>query len=437
MLSPYALPLHTLRLWGRCLLPLVIWYGVGQLARFGLLVAGSELSHGSWREWRLAGVMFLFVIMVMLAMVVTVGMLHSLRSALLEMRARGREGAEESEPFFTGLGRAIVVFAGVYVAWGWYVDDARQFADADMERYAEQYDKYFATQLTNSLAGLDGKSASTLTKPVPPDAGTNLIMDFKIALIFMAIAFVLRYVAATAYDRRGGRGLALGVAFCELAFTFYGVAVVVQSTNSSTSWMGNRAVSHWWNDLWTGLAGRIPGWDGFWGLLDDVRPHFFDAIVHPLTMLTLTILVFGAYSDDARELIKGTRLEQATEFVEDRTHTLTRRGLGKLIVRMGWDKWPPLLNALRLTVRGGAPLFAVMCLCYVLLSVGADYVERGAYYFIGTAHRQLEWELYQIPVRFGVGMLFTTLTLCLFAATFDLSATRQRLNSRVSSGPSV
>ena len=133
MLSPYALPLHTLRLWGRCLLPLVIWYSLGQAGRFGLQVAGSELSHGSWREWRLVGVMLIFIVMVMLAMVVTVGMLRSLRGGLLEMRLRAKEGVVENEPFFTGLGRAIIAFVAVYLAWSWFVDDARQFADADME----------------------------------------------------------------------------------------------------------------------------------------------------------------------------------------------------------------------------------------------------------------------------------------------------------------
>ena len=278
--------------------------------------------------------------------------------------------------------------------------------------------------------------SSTTRWPVPPDAGTNLILDVKIALVLMVIAFALRYVLSSAYDRRGGRFLALGVAFCELAFTFYGLSVMVKYTDTGVTWAGERAVGHWWHDLGVSLSG-IPGWDGFWGWVGDVRPLFFDAIIQPLTMLTLAILVFGAYSEDLRDVVRGTRMEQATGLVENRTHRLTRLGLGKLVVRLGWDKWPPLLNALRLTVRGGVSLFTVMCLCYVLVKVGAGYVERGGYYLIGTAHRQLEWEIYQIPVRFLTNMLVTTLTLCLLAATFDLSSLRQRLNRSVSSEPSV
>ncbi len=434
MLSPYALPVHAVRLWVRCLLPLSIWCSVGELLRFGLVVAGSELSHGSGREWRLAGVMFLFTVMVMLTMIVTIGMLHSLRGALMETRARREEGDEEDEPFFGGIGRAIVAFAAVYLAWGWYVDDARRFADADMERYAEQYDEYQAALLNQVLADVQGKAPPAA--PVPPDAGTNLIMDVRTALIFMAAAFVLRYVVALLYARRGGRALALALAFCELAFAFYGLAVIAQTSGMSAEWLGERAFSHWWDDTWAGLETAIPGWEAFWGVVDEARPHVAGVVIQTLIWLTLTILVFGAYSEDARDLVRGTRLERAGALVEERTHSLTRRGLGHLTVRLGWDKWPPLLNAVRFVVRGGAPLLAMACLCYVAIAIAAGYAERGAYHLIGTAHRQLDWEVYQIPVRFAVDLLSMTLLLCLMAAAFDLSATRQRLNSSTSTASS-
>lgn len=431
MLSPYALPLHALRLWVRCLLPLSIWFSAGELLRFGLIVAGSELSHGPGREWRLAGVMFIFVIMVMLTMIVTIGMLHSLRGALMEIRARRAEGSEEREPFLGGIGRAIVAFTAVYIGWEWYVEDAREFSDADMERYADQYDKYQATLLTNALNG-----GGTGEPPVPPDAGTNLIMDVRIALIFMVVAFALRYLMALIYNRRGGGTVpSLALAFCELAFTFYGLAVVVETSKIGTDWLGEREVMRWWHDTWATLEADIPGWEAFWSTVGEVQPHVSVVLASTLIWLTLTILVFGAYSEDARDVIKGTRLERATSYLQAHTHRLTRRSAGHLTVGLGWDKWPPLLNALRFVGRGGAPLFAMACLCHVALVVGAGHAERGAYYLIGTAHRQLDWEVYQIPVRFGVDLLFMTLLLCLMAATFDLSATRQRLN-RSTSEPS-
>lgn len=427
--SPYGLPLYTLAIWGRRLVPLVLWFTLGELGRFGLLVAGSELSHGSFRQWRLAGVMLVFIVMVMLGMIVTVGMLHSLRGVLTETRARRSEGGED-EPLLTGLGRAIIVFVAIYLAWGWQTADAREFADADMERYADQYDTYTAALVNSAL----GTGQGTPAEPVRPDAGTNLLLDLKVAIVFTALAMVARYVLSALHERRGGAKLAFGVAFCELAYTFYGAVLVFTFAEDRSAWLGRRVATAWWNDHWAALEEAVPGWRTAMEWLAGMRPHIVEGLVVPLTWLTLAILVYGAYSEDGRALIRGTSLEQAAGAVERRTHRLTRRGTRVLFVRAGLDRWPPVLNALRLTLRGGAPLFTVMCLCYMLLHVGADYAERGVYYLIGAAHRQLEWEVYQIPVHFGRDLLFTTLTLCLLAATFDVAATRQRAKRSVSRG---
>ncbi|WP_344952530.1 hypothetical protein [Sphaerisporangium flaviroseum] len=434
--SPYGLPLYALAIWGRCLVPLVLWFTLGKLGRFGLLVAGSELSHGSFRPWRLAAVMLIFIVMVMLGMVVTVGMLYSLRGALTEMRARraaGEAGGDagdpghKEEPLLTGLGRSIIVFVAIYLAWGWHTADAREFADADMERYADQYDTYTAALLNSAVA-----PGAAPARPTPPDAGTNLVLDLKVAIAFTVLAVIARHVLSAIHQRKGGTGLSFGVAFCELAYTFYGAVLVFTFADGRSAWLEGRIATTWWNEHWAALEAALPGWRTAMEWLAGMRPHLMEALVVPLTWLTLAILVYGASSQDGRALIRGTPVEQAADAVERRTHRLTRQGAGLLFARSGLDRWPPVLNALRLTLRGGAPIFTVMCLCYMLLRVGMDYAERGAYYLIGTSHRQLEWELYQIPVHFGRELLFTTLALCLFAATFDVSATRQRAKRSVS-----
>ncbi|GII79682.1 hypothetical protein Sru01_46640 [Sphaerisporangium rufum] len=427
--SPYALPLHALEIWTCRLLPLALWFAIGRLGRFGLLVAGSELSHGSHREWRLAGVMLIFVLTVMLGMVVTVGMLRTLRGALAETRAR-RAAGEPDEPLSGALGRSIIAFVAIYLAWGWQAADAREFADADMERFAGQYDVYVARLMESALT----PGAAAPARPVPPDAGTNLVLDVRTAVIFTAVALVARYVLAALHDRRGGGRLAFGVAFCELAFTFYGAALVLLLADQRSAWLRQRAVTTWWNDGWASLEASIPGWQAAMEWLAEVRPHIMGGLVAPLTWLTLAMLVYGAYSEDGRALVTGTPLARAAGAVQGRTHRLTRRGAGLLAVRAGLDRWPPVLHALRLTLRGGAPLVAMTCLCVTLLPVGAGYAERGVYYLIGTAHRQLYWELYQIPVRFGRDLLVTTLTLCLVAAAFDIAATRHRAKRSVSPG---
>ncbi|MFC4530217.1 hypothetical protein [Sphaerisporangium dianthi] len=426
--SPYGLPLHALALWVRCLAPLVLWFGAGELGRFGLLVAGSEFSHGSFREWRLAGTMFLFIVMVMLGMVVTVGMLHAVRGALTETAARRAEG-EEPEPLFTALGRAIIAYVAIYLAWGWHVTDWRRFADADMERYAEQYDRYVAAGIENALGAATGKPPAP---PVPPDAGTDLLLDVRVALVFTGLAIVLRYVLSALHDRRGGPRLAFGVAFSELAYTFYGAVLVVALVGERSEWLSRRAAVTWWNERWAALEQAVPGFPAAMERLAGLRPHIGGAILVPLTLLTLVILVYGAYTESGRDVVKGTGLEETVTKAGRRAHRLTRRGASLFAARSGLDRWPPVLGALRATLRGGAPLFTLVCLCYVLLGVAMDYAERGAYYLIGTAHRQLDWLVYQIPVRFGRDLVFTTLTLCLFAAAFDIAATRQRAKRSVS-----
>ncbi|GGK94897.1 hypothetical protein Sme01_57620 [Sphaerisporangium melleum] len=419
------MPLHALGLWVRRLVPLTLWFSAGELGRFVLLVAGSELSHGSLREWRPAGTMFLFIVMVMLGMVVTVGMLHTLRGALSETAAR-RAAGEEPETLAGALGRAIIAYVAISLAWGGQVADRRRFADAGMERYAEQYDRFAAAGVENALGG------GPPVPPVTPDVGIDLVPDLRIAVIFTGVAVVLRYVLSALHERRGGPRLAFGVAFFELAYTFYGAVLVVTLVGRRSAWLESRAVVTWWNARWAALEQAVPGWQAAMEWLGELRPHLGGAILTPLTWLTLAILVYGAYSESGRNVVRGTALEQAAARAERRAHRPARRGVRLIAVRAGLDRWPPVLHALRLTLRGGAPLFTLVCLCYVLLAVGMDYAERGVYHLIGTGHRQLDWEVYQIPVHFGRDLVFTTLTLCLFAAAFDIAATRQRANRSAS-----
>lgn len=422
--SQYGLPLYTLALWGRCLVPLVLWFSVGTLGRYGLLAAGSELSRGSLREWRPAGFMLISVVTVMLGMVVTVGMLHSLRGLLTETRARRDEG-EADEPLFAGLGRAIIVFVGIYLAWGRQTADARALADADMERYADRYDAY--------AAALVGNAGKPPPEPVPPDAGTGLVLDLKIAIMVTVVAVIARFVFAALHDRGGGARLGFCVAFCELAYTFNAAVLVFTFAGRRSGWVEERVAVAWWNDHWAALEAAAPWWRTAMEWLGGVRPHLVEAVLVPLTWLMLVILVFGAGSRDARALAGGSPPERA-EAAPQRALRPVRRGARLLFRWSGLDRWPAVLGALRLTLRGGAPLFTVMCLTYMLIRVGADHAERAAYYLIGTAHRQLQWEVYQVPVRFGRELVFGTLTLCLFAAAFDVAATRQRAKRSTSPG---
>ncbi|MFC4590672.1 hypothetical protein [Sphaerisporangium corydalis] len=408
--SAWSLPLHTLRLAGRCLLPLVMWYSAGQLVRFGLLAGGTDLSHGSMRDLRLTLTMLIFVIMVMASMVVSVGMFHTLRGSLSEIRARRADG-EEDEGFVGGLSRVIVPFVALYLAWRWDLDDVRAFLTTDIKRQSGE-------------KGYLGAFAD-LTTGQPTDTAMGLTsLSFNITLIIMIAAFLGRYVFMLLHEKRGNRPAAIALAFCELAFVYYGLQVIA----SRGAWIGSRSIVNWWNDVVAGMERIIPGWEAFWATIGAIRPFAWDALVLPAAWLTVAILMYGAYAEDATTVIKGTRLEttaeQATRAINRRTHSLTRQLLTAFFGR--WAHWVALANTMRLVVRAGAPLFGMFALCFAGIKVGEGYAARGLEYLAGNDYPVLYWDVVFVPINFAVDLAVTVLTTCLLAATFDVAAGAER-----------
>lgn len=407
--SVWWLPWHTVRLAGRCVLPLLIWFSFGELVRFGLLVGGTELSHGSFPQLRYALTMLVFIVMVMFGLIVTIGMFHSLRGELTEMRLRRVENGDED--FFGGLGRAIIPYVALYLAWGWHIDDVRAFITTDIER--QSGDLGYLGAWTDLVTGEPQSTATGLTGLV-----------YSTALIIMGAAFLLRSLFLTWYDRRGNRVAALATAFCELTFFYYGAQVLV----AQRKWTGDRVIVTWWNDAWAAVEANLPWWRTAAEFLGEIRPFLWDALVLPAAWLTVAILVYGAYAEDMRTAIRGTRLERRAERAEEaltrRTHALTRLGLSRFFGR--WAHWVALLNTVRLTVRGGAPLFGLFALCFAAIRLGEGYLWRGLVYLLDGDHPLLFWNVLFVPMRIVTDFLATALTVCLLAATFDLAATRGR-----------
>ncbi|MET8161769.1 hypothetical protein ABZT47_35890 [Sphaerisporangium sp. NPDC005289] len=412
--SVWSLPLHALRLAGRCVLPLVMWYSAGQLVRFGLMVGGTELGHGSMKDLRYALTMLVFIVMVMAGLVVSVGMFSSLRGALWEMRARRADG-DQDEGFVSTQSRVIIPFVALYLAWGWHLDDVRDYLSMDILRQSD--DK-----------GALGAFYDLATGEQPDTARILIGLNFTATLVIMAVAFLARYFFTLWYERDQARTAALAVAFCELSFFYYGAQVVASRGEVVGGWLGSRVAASWMGNLFDGLQVHIPGLAALGELLDAVKPYAWDALVLPAAWLTVAILMYGAYAEDARGVIRGTRLEgvatQAGTMLTARTHSLTRRTLVRLFGR--WADWVPLMNTLRLTIRGGAPLFGYFALCFVGLRVGADYASRGIVYLLGSDHPMLYLNVLLVPVDFAVDLVVTVLTICLLAATFDIAAGAER-----------
>ncbi|WP_142260961.1 hypothetical protein [Thermopolyspora flexuosa] len=409
--SVWSLPWRTVRLAGRCILPLLIWYALGRLVRFGLLVGGTEMSHGDWEQVRYALTMLVFIVMVMVNLIVTIGMFHALRGELTEMRLRRAEG-ERDESFLNGLGRALFPYVALYLAWGWHEDDVRSFVLTDIERQRAE-------------KGLLGAWADFFTGESQGTAQGLIGLSLGTAAIIMGVAFVLRFFLVMWHERRGNRGAAIGAAFCELTFFYYGAGVLL----AQREWVGERQIAKWWNDAWDSLEVNLPGWKVTMEFLGELRPYAWDALVLPAAWLTVAIVVYGAYAEDVRTVIRGTRLEtgadRAERALQRRTHALTREGLSRFFGR--WAHWVALANTVRLTVRGGAPLFGMFAVCFVAIRVAEGYLWRGLHYLLDGPHPQLWWEVLWVPMGFVCDLLVTLLTICLLAATFDLAAIRGRV----------
>ncbi|GAA1280279.1 hypothetical protein Psi02_72900 [Planotetraspora silvatica] len=408
-LSPYALPLHTLRIAASCALPLIIWFSAGRLVRWALLLLAATLSHGSWYQARLVVVVFLFTLVVMTSLATTVGMLYVIRGALMETSAR-RNASEAKEGLFGALNRTALVFSGIYMTWSFINQDISDFMNIDLFRQPDRV-------LVDAFAGQDSGVMAGLIN-----------LDFKVSLATAAVAYLVKTFFGRRHEAGQGRFSGIMATFGELAFVFYGLNAIWTLAGARSAWIGDRAVVASGEKLAADAQGAIPGWEWFWS---DVWPHALDGLAVPLAWLTVGILVYGAYAEDTQTTIRGTPLETAAARLQD-THSLTRRALSKLT--SGWtERWIPLLNSLRLTVRGGAPLFGLFALCYVGLHIGGDYLGRAGQYLLAS-DKPYFYFVTDVPVFFVAELLVTTLTMCLIAATFDLAATRDRLRRRSVTG---
>ncbi|MDA0634046.1 hypothetical protein OUY22_11510 [Nonomuraea sp. MCN248] len=402
------MPLHTVRVAGKCALPLILWFAAGELARYALLYAGTEVAYGEWRQVRLVAVMTLLTLVVLAAMTVTTGMLHSLRGALWEIRARAAEGVSD-ERFFRTLDRMAPAFAVLYLAWGFHAEDARDFQQMDLlHHFYEMTEAQWFGEET--------------------DVGASLAdLDWRVSLGAMAVMFLLKTLFAKLVEKGKGRFYGFAAAFSEFGFVFYGLNATVAFADARAEWTDSRAVVVGTKQALDNAKETVPAWEAFTEAFGAFWPLFLDAVAIPLAWLTVAMLVFGAFSDDRRTLVKGTRLEKGVDRLES-SHDLTRKSFDH--VTSGFtDRWLPLANSLRMIIRGGAPLFGMMCLCYVAIEVGSRYADRAVRTLIGS-EAEWTWMYVGVPVGFVRDLLVTALTMALLAATFDLAATRARLRGR-------
>lgn len=409
MPSPYSLPLHALRLAGKCALPLILWFSVGELARWALLYVGTEISHGDFRQARLVATVTLMTLIVMASMTIATGMFYSLRGALWEMNARERDG-EERETFRSVLNRVAPGFAVIYLSWSLFEEDMRDFLRMDQ---LHNIDDNFYSVL---FSGKEGEE---------PTLGLGLTdLDWRVSLAAMFFTFGLRVLFARMVESGSGKYSGVAAAFAEFAFMFCGLNAVLTLAKLRGDWASERVVVAGANDTWEHAKENIPGWEAFWSALGDAWPYIVDALILPLTWLAIAVLVFGGAVDDTRRALRGTRLARGVDRLEE-AHQVTQRSTDRVIGGFQ-ERWIPVVNAFKVTVKGGLPLFGLMCLLYVGLHLGADVADRLVRTMIGAEVPYI-WLVVSYPVSFVKSLLLTSLTYCLLAAAFDIAATRARL----------
>ncbi|MEV8634438.1 hypothetical protein AB0395_22555 [Streptosporangium sp. NPDC051023] len=404
-LTAYSLPLHALRILGACGVSLVLWFSAGRAIRAALLWTATEVSHGDYRQVRLVITMLLFTLIVLNELVVMIGMLYSVRGALREIQVR-RAGDEADESLFDALNRATLVFATIYMAWSFHVEDARQFVALDRTHNIGE------DLFSRSLTGEKITTATGLTD-----------LDLRLSIAITVVAYGLKTLFGWWHTNDKVKGSGILTTFFELAFAFYGVNAMFTLVSARSDWLSSRVVMTTFHGWIEQAEGGVPGWKEVTAAIGEVWPYIVSALVEPLTWLTVAALVYGAFAEDTRAVVRGTRLDAVADRVEQ-AHTLTRTTMTRATTGFQ-ERWVPPANAFRLAVRGGAALFGMFCLCYVLIRVGTDYADQGVRMLVGNEEPYI-WVFLGNPVEIIRQLVVKVLTVCLLAATFDIAATRSR-----------
>ncbi|MEV5704636.1 hypothetical protein [Actinoallomurus sp. NPDC052274] len=354
------LPVTTLRLAGRHLATLTLLFGLGYLARYALTSAGVAVSHGHHEQLRRVLAVLILTGLITITLAVTVGMLNALR---------GTDG----EPFLDAIGRALLPFVVIYVAWGMYLDDVRAFSRADVERNLN-------SAAHGSVAGfaLD-------------------VRNLWLALVATAVAWALR-TGLERYRRR--RPLAVLLAYCETAFNLFAVSSVLLLAGKGTDWVTSRRV-------WPG-GGDLP--------YQQAVGFAFSTLALPLVWLAMASVVYGlgVEPDDHEAVLEGTRLQGVAQAGAE------HRNLVRLLSGQR-ERWVPLLHATRLILRAGAPALGLFCLCYYAVDLAVAYGFRGALHLVGPDHDPAAWPAILVPLEFARELVRTVLHLALLAAAVGVA----------------
>lgn len=383
----------------RFFVPLVLWFTVGQLLRYGIF-------YGAYRFIGNGVVPIIALSLgVLTQLAVTVAMLHSVRDGLDAIRHGEMDdqlapwAARDEESIFDAMGRALFPFLIFYIAWGWFANDARDLTGfAEGRDFAESGGSIFAQE---GHAILDGLSHHMYAAGI----ATAVFFAVKAATEWWLVPRLARV------------GPLLLSAF-ELNWTLFGIFTVDYYRGNAADWLTDRAV---WADI-----GALFGWAGaLW-------PSFKFAVLGALVWLVIAGVVLGVDSDETAAVGRG-RLGRRLAAVSG-IHK--QRSPREVLSRELREKWFPAVHGFRMVRRAGWLPFGVFCVLFTGLDMGREYLRRGIYYLLGP--HDVPWWMVRLPaVNFTVDLIHDVLRICLLAAAFNLLVARVSARNAARRAPYV
>src|SRR5690606_2256996 len=317
--SPLILPPATLMLAGRFVLPLALWFPLGELRRYGVMYGGYRLGSMEGAAAAVAPIATIGLLVV-ITLAVTVLMVHSVREGLDVVQAR--ESGGELTPWAVGneesvvgaMGRAALPFVIFYLAWGRQAEDAREFAGMAASRGFTE-------------GGLQGQLDAVQML-------LSLEKHIGLAIGLTAGLFVMKVAAEWRLEERLPRAVGALVAFLEVQFALFGIFTVDHLRREAGDWLAARQAWEWA----TGAAGPVIGlWD-----------PFKDAVLGALIMLVIAGVILGLDAGDERVVLGRSRA--ARRLAE--AGGLGRVNSAREILTRGFrEMWLPAWFGLRLVRR--------------------------------------------------------------------------------------
>ena len=394
------LPWATLKLAGRFVVPLTLWFTLGELLRYGVMYGGYELGSKKGVLATIAPIATVGLLVV-ITLTVVVLMVHSVREGLDVVHAREADGdltpwaVGNDETVIGATGRAALPFVIFYLAWGLQAEDAQEFAG-------------MATSRGFAEGGFQGQIE-----------GLGMLLSLEkhigLAIGLTAGLFVLKVSAEWRLEERLPRAIGALVAFLEVNFALFGIFTIDHVRGEGVDWVSARQAWTWVTDT----AGPVL----------DVWPPFKDAVLGALIWLVIAGVILGLDTEDEEVVLgrgrAGRRLAQAGG--------VGRTGSPRELLTRGIrEMWVPAWYGLRLVRRSGMMPFAMFCVLFAGLDVAEDASRRAVYELIGP-HEVTWWLQTQPFVEYGSGLVFEILRICLLAAAFNL--VMARVSARTAAKP--